>query len=83
MSDQATPVGATRVMVVDDHPMWRDAVERELVDLARVSGGEERLGDLADRDELAMIGSRWDSTGTRRAGENRDQLRRGAHEFTN
>lgn len=23
--------GATRVMVVDDHPMWRDAVERDLV----------------------------------------------------
>ena len=30
MSDHATPEGAIRVMVVDDHPMWRDAVERDL-----------------------------------------------------
>lgn len=29
MSDTAAPV---RVMVVDDHPMWRDAVERDLED---------------------------------------------------
>jgi DNA-binding NarL/FixJ family response regulator len=29
MSDPEAP--ATRVMVVDDHPLWRDAVERDLV----------------------------------------------------
>ena len=30
MTDEAAEV-RTRVMVVDDHPMWRDAVERDLV----------------------------------------------------
>ena len=33
MTDESTdqPEVRTRVMVVDDHPMWRDAVERDLV----------------------------------------------------
>jgi DNA-binding NarL/FixJ family response regulator len=30
MSKQPAPEARTRVMVVDDHPMWRDAVERDL-----------------------------------------------------
>src|ERR1700748_720376 len=29
---QDAPAPALRVMVVDDHPMWRDAVERDLQD---------------------------------------------------
>jgi hypothetical protein len=33
-----------------------DAIERELVDVVRVLRGEKRLGDLADRDELAESG---------------------------
>ncbi|MCZ2524445.1 response regulator [Streptomyces sp. NPDC059506] len=28
--EAAAPAGAVRVMVVDDHPMWRDAVARDL-----------------------------------------------------
>ena len=32
---------SVRVMVVDDHPMWRDAVERDLA-AAGVPGGRGR-----------------------------------------
>ena len=40
--------GALRVMVVDDHPMWRDAVERDLTGagmevVATAATGEEAL----------------------------------------
>ena len=31
MTEQPEGPTRTRVMVVDDHPMWRDAVERDLV----------------------------------------------------
>ena len=30
MTEQPDGPTRTRVMVVDDHPMWRDAVERDL-----------------------------------------------------
>ncbi|MFL6003491.1 MAG: response regulator [Nocardioides sp.] len=46
MSDQATPHGAIRVMVVDDHPMWRDAVERDLQ-----AAGFDVVGVAANGDE--------------------------------
>jgi DNA-binding NarL/FixJ family response regulator len=46
MSDQATPEGAIRVMVVDDHPMWRDAVERDLQ-----AAGFDVVGVAANGDE--------------------------------
>lgn len=46
MSDQATPDGAIRVMVVDDHPMWRDAVERDLQ-----AAGFDVVGVAANGDE--------------------------------
>ncbi len=36
----------TRVMVVDDHPMWRDAVERDLV-----AAGHEVVAVAADGDQ--------------------------------
>lgn len=42
MSDQA----AVKVMVVDDHPMWRDAVERDLV-----TAGFEVVGVAANGSE--------------------------------
>jgi len=35
---------ATRVMVVDDHPMWRDAVERDLLGQSADRGERERGG---------------------------------------
>ena len=46
MSDHATPEGAIRVMVVDDHPMWRDAVERDLQ-----AAGFDVVGVAANGDE--------------------------------
>ena len=44
----------TRVMVVDDHPMWRDAVERDLqdagFDVVAVAGtGDEALARFPAR----------------------------------
>ena len=46
MSDHTTPEGAIRVMVVDDHPMWRDAVERDLQ-----AAGFDVVGVAANGDE--------------------------------
>jgi len=46
MSDHATPEGPIRVMVVDDHPMWRDAVERDLQ-----AAGFDVVGVAANGDE--------------------------------
>jgi DNA-binding NarL/FixJ family response regulator len=46
VSDQATSDGAIRVMVVDDHPMWRDAVERDLQ-----AAGFDVVGVAANGDE--------------------------------
>jgi DNA-binding NarL/FixJ family response regulator len=46
MSDEATPGRPIRVMVVDDHPMWRDAVERDLQ-----AAGFEVVGVAANGDE--------------------------------
>jgi DNA-binding NarL/FixJ family response regulator len=46
MSDEATSDGAIRVMVVDDHPMWRDAVERDLQ-----AAGFDVVGVAANGDE--------------------------------
>jgi DNA-binding NarL/FixJ family response regulator len=46
MSDHAAPDGAIRVMVVDDHPMWRDAVERDLQ-----AAGFDVVGVAANGDE--------------------------------
>ena len=42
----ATPEAAIRVMVVDDHPMWRDAVERDLQ-----AAGFDVVGVAANGDE--------------------------------
>jgi DNA-binding NarL/FixJ family response regulator len=46
VSDEATSDGAIRVMVVDDHPMWRDAVERDLQ-----AAGFDVVGVAANGDE--------------------------------
>jgi DNA-binding NarL/FixJ family response regulator len=51
----------TRVMVVDDHPMWRDAVERDLVaagfDVVAVaaSGGEALARFHRERPQLVVL----------------------------
>ena len=51
----------TRVMVVDDHPMWRDAVARDLAEaglevVATASNGEEALRRAAaTRPNVAVI----------------------------
>ena len=51
----------TRVMVVDDHPMWRDAVARDLAEaglevVATASNGEEALRRAAaTRPDVAVI----------------------------
>jgi DNA-binding NarL/FixJ family response regulator len=43
MTDDATPL---RVMVVDDHPIWRDAIERDLRD-----AGLDVVGTAGDGDQ--------------------------------
>src|SRR3712207_3345407 len=51
----------TRVMVVDDHPMWRDAVARDLAEaglevVATASNGEEALRRApAARPDVAVV----------------------------
>ena len=56
MSDEAI-----RVMVVDDHPMWRDAVERDLQDagfdvVAVAANGNEALARFpAARPQVVVI----------------------------
>ena len=51
----------TRVMVVDDHPMWRDAVARDLAEaglevVATVSNGEDALRRAAaSRPHVAVV----------------------------
>ena len=56
MSDQAI-----RVMVVDDHPMWRDAVERDLEDagfevVAVAANGNEALARFpAARPQVVVL----------------------------
>jgi DNA-binding NarL/FixJ family response regulator len=57
-TDGAVPV---RVMVVDDHPMWRDAVERDLVQaghqvVAVASNGREALARFpASRPDVVVL----------------------------
>jgi DNA-binding NarL/FixJ family response regulator len=57
-SDGVVPV---RVMVVDDHPMWRDAVERDLVDaghhvVAVAGNGREALARFpASRPDVVVL----------------------------
>ncbi len=59
--EQATTGGATRVMVVDDHPMWRDAVERDLVAagfevVAVAADGHQALARFpASRPEVVVL----------------------------
>jgi DNA-binding NarL/FixJ family response regulator len=59
MSDPEAP--ATRVMVVDDHPLWRDAVERDLVDagldvVAVAADGREALARFpAARPDVVLL----------------------------
>ncbi|WP_234322767.1 response regulator [Streptomyces sp. NRRL S-350] len=48
MTDQSTTDRPVRVMVVDDHPMWRDAVSRDLAEagldvVATAGDGEEAV----------------------------------------
>ncbi|MEU6060309.1 response regulator transcription factor [Streptomyces sp. NPDC047097] len=48
MSEQTEERGAIRVMVVDDHPMWRDAVARDLAEagfdvVATAGDGEQAV----------------------------------------
>ncbi|MFE6509556.1 response regulator [Nocardioides sp. NPDC057767] len=53
--------GSTRVMVVDDHPMWRDAVERDLATagfevVATASTGREAITRFAaTRPEVVVL----------------------------
>jgi DNA-binding NarL/FixJ family response regulator len=57
-TEAAAPV---RVMVVDDHPMWRDAVERDLIDagldvVAVAANGREALARFpAARPEVVVL----------------------------
>jgi DNA-binding NarL/FixJ family response regulator len=57
-TDGAVPV---RVMVVDDHPMWRDAVERDLIQaghqvVAVASNGREALARFpASRPDVVVL----------------------------
>jgi DNA-binding NarL/FixJ family response regulator len=44
----------TRVVVVDDHPMWRDAVERDLVDAGFAVVGSFGDGESAVRAAPAL-----------------------------
>jgi DNA-binding NarL/FixJ family response regulator len=44
MSEQAQPGGRVRVLVVDDHPVWRDGVKADL----EASGSVEVVGEAAD-----------------------------------
>jgi DNA-binding NarL/FixJ family response regulator len=44
MSEQAQPGGRVRVLVVDDHPVWREGVKADL----EASGSVEVVGEAAD-----------------------------------
>lgn len=58
---EAGEVVSVRVMVVDDHPMWRDAVERDLVQaghhvVAVASNGREALARFpASRPDVVVL----------------------------
>ncbi len=60
MSEMDEPV-PVRVMVVDDHPMWRDAVERDLIQaghhvVAVASNGREALARFpASRPDVVVL----------------------------
>ena len=41
---------SVRVMIVDDHPIWRDALERDLID-----GGYEVVGAFADGESAVRV----------------------------
>jgi DNA-binding NarL/FixJ family response regulator len=59
--DEVDEVAPVRVMVVDDHPMWRDAVERDLVQaghdvVAVASNGREALARFpATRPDVVVL----------------------------
>jgi DNA-binding NarL/FixJ family response regulator len=61
VTEQGTSEGAIRVMVVDDHPMWRDAVERDLQDagfdvVAVAANGNEALARFpAARPQVVVL----------------------------